>query len=106
MYTEEIKVVSDSLNAAPAEAKGDGAGWIMHHILDSRVLDFEPFFSIHLPELHLFGLDISITKHVVFMWIAFALMIIIFNLVAKSYKKSFLPKGLSNVMEMLIVFVK
>ena len=106
MYTEEIKVVSDSLNAAPAEAKGDGAGWIMHHILDSRVLDFEPFFSIHLPELHLFGLDISITKHVVFMWIAFALMIIIFNIVAKSYKKSFLPKGLSNVMEMLIVFVK
>jgi len=106
MYQEELEVVSDSLKNIPAEQSESGAGWIMHHILDSRSLDFEPFFTIPLPELHLFGLDISITKHVVFMWIAFALLLIIFNLVAKSYKKSFLPKGLTNFMEVLVVFVK
>ncbi len=106
MYTEEIKAVADSLTTVAAEHQGGGAGWIMHHILDSRELNFEPFFTIHLPELHLFGLDISITKNVVFMWIAFALLVIIFNIVAKSYKKSFLPKGLANAMEVFVVFVK
>ncbi len=80
MYTEDIKVAADSLSTAAAEKSEGGAGWIMHHILDSRTLDFEPFFTIHLPELHLFGMDISITKHTVFMWIAVVLLIVIFNL--------------------------
>lgn len=106
MYTEELKTVTDSLNTAAVEKSEGGASWIMHHILDSKSLDFEPFFTIHLPEIHLFGLDISITKHVVFMWIAFILLVVIFNLVAKSYKKSFLPKGLANLMEVLVVFVR
>lgn len=106
MYTEELKTVTDSLNTAAVEKSEGGASWIMHHILDSKSLDFEPFFTIHLPEIHLFGLDISITKHVVFMWVAFILLVVIFNLVAKSYKKSFLPKGLTNLMEVLVVFVR
>jgi F-type H+-transporting ATPase subunit a len=106
MYTEELKAISDSLSAVPEQQKEGGAGWIMHHILDANTLDFEPFFTIHLPQLHLFGFDISITKHTVFMWIAFLLLIVIFKLVANSYKKSFLPKGLSNVMEVLVVFVR
>ncbi len=106
MYSEEIKTVSDTLQAVATAEKENSAGWIMHHILDSNTLDFEPFFTIQLPHLSLFGFDISITKHVVFMWIAFALLILIFNLVAKSYKKSFLPKGLTNMMEVLVVFVR
>lgn len=106
MFIEEITSISDSLSSIPAEAKGSDTGWIMHHILDSRVLDFEPLGSIHLPQINLFGFDVSITKHIVFMWIAFAILVVIFSLVAKSYKKSFLPKGLSNFMEILVVFVK
>jgi F-type H+-transporting ATPase subunit a len=106
MLIEDLETVTDSINTVPAQQSESGAGWIMHHILDSRTLDFEPFFTIHLPELHLFGLDISITKHTVFLWIAFILLIVIFKLVAKSYKKSFLPKGLSNAVEILVVFVK
>ncbi len=108
MLPETIIAVSDSVNLVEAaqQQEGGGAGWIMHHILDSKVMDFEPFFTIHLPEIHLFGLDISITKHTVFMWLAFIILVVIFNIVAKSYKKSFLPKGLSNMMEVLVVFVK
>lgn len=106
MYTEELEAISDSLSVVPEEQKEGGAGWIMHHILDANTLDFEPFFTIHLPQFHLFGFDLSITKHTVFMWIAFVLLVIIFKLVANSYKKSFLPKGLSNVMEVLVVFVR
>ena len=106
MYTEELKAVSDSLSVVTEGQSEGGTGWIMHHILDSNILDFEPFFTLHLPQFHLFGLDLSLTKHTVFMWIAFALLIIIFNLVAKSYKKSFLPKGITNFMEVLVVFVR
>ncbi|MCF8431602.1 MAG: F0F1 ATP synthase subunit A, partial [Melioribacteraceae bacterium] len=59
-----------------------------------------------LPELHLFGLDISITKHVIFMWIAVALLVVIFKLVSNGYKKSIIPKGLTNLVEVLVVFVR
>ncbi len=106
MYSEELKVVADSLNALPAEQKENSADWIMHHVLDSKYLDFEPFFKIYLPEIHLFGIDFSITKHVVFLWIAAAILLVIFHFVGKQYKKSFLPKGLANTMEMLVIFVR
>lgn len=106
MYTEELKAISDSLNIVPEQQKEEGAGWIMHHILDAGTLDFEPFFSINLPQFHLFGIDLSITKHTVFMWIAVVLLIVVFKLVANSYRKSFLPKGLANLMEVLIIFVR
>ncbi len=106
MYSEELKVVADSLNALPAEQKGNSADWIMHHVLDSKYLDFEPFFKIYLPEIHLFGIDFSITKHVVFLWIAAAILLLIFYFVGKQYKKSFLPKGLANSMELLVIFVR
>ncbi|MEG8948100.1 F0F1 ATP synthase subunit A [Rosettibacter firmus] len=81
-------------------------GWIMHHILDSKELDLTPFGIIHLPEIHLFGFDISITKHVVFMWIAALILIITFIKVSNSYKKSLVPKGITNLVEVLIIFVR
>ncbi|MCB0747031.1 MAG: hypothetical protein KDC90_06145, partial [Ignavibacteriae bacterium] len=87
MYSEEIKTVADTLNTVVAKEESS-AGWIMHHILDSSTLEL-PFITVQLPHLSLFGFDISITKHVVFMWIAFALLITTFYFVSKSYKKSF-----------------
>lgn len=85
---------------------GGGSDWIMHHILDSHELDIAPFGSISLPHLSLFGLDISITKHVVFLWIVSVLLIIAFKLAANSYKKSLVPHGLTNFWEVMIVFVR
>lgn len=88
------------------QPKSQDTGWIMHHILDSKELDLTPFGVIHLPQLHLFGLDISITKHVVFMWIAALILIITFIKVSNSYKKSLVPKGVTNLIEVLVVFVR
>ncbi len=89
-----------------AEKKQSGSGWILHHILDSNTLDFEPFGSIHLPHLELFGIDISITKHVVFIWVVAFLLVLAFLSVSKSYKKSLVPKGFTNLFEVIIVFVR
>ncbi len=104
MGTETVKAIADTVEHAAD--KPDVAGMIMHHVLDGRELDFEPFGVIHLPQLHLFGLDISLTKHIVFMWLAFLILIGIFYVVAKSYKKSLVPKGLTNLMEIFVVFVR
>jgi F-type H+-transporting ATPase subunit a len=52
------------------------------------------------------GMDISITKHVFFMWVVSGILILILSIVANSYKKSLIPKGLTNFLEIIIVFVR
>lgn len=88
-------------------SSGTDSGWILHHIMDSRELDFEPFFTIHIPQFPtLFGLDITPTKHVFFMWLTALLLLILFYIVARSYKKSLVPKRIANVFEVMILFVR
>jgi len=89
-----------------SEGQQGGSDWILHHVQDANYVDFEPFGTIHLPHLELFGLDISITKHVFFMWIISLLLIIFLTLVAGKYKKSLVPKGISNFFEMIILFIR
>jgi len=104
MILESVKVVTDTLSKVAD--KNAGSGWIMHHVLDGNELPLEPFGVIHLPQLHLFGLDISITKHIVFMWLAAIIVFFVFSFVARAYKKSLVPKGFTNLIEILIVFVR
>jgi F-type H+-transporting ATPase subunit a len=77
---------------------------VVHHIADSHELEFPPFGTIHLPELHLFGLDISITKYTVYMWVAAALMLLIFIPMAR--KRGRVYTGIYNLFEALIVYVR
>ena len=82
---------------------------IMHHILDNNVFAFEPFGSINLPKIVVGGFDISITKHVVMLWLVSALLLIVFSGVGGSYKKLTsrqAPKGLANAMEALVEFIR
>lgn len=85
---------------------GQDTGWIMHHIMDGDYLDFTPFFKIPLPHFELFGLDLSISRHVFFMWFASLLLIFIMLRVSKSYKKSLVPSGVSNFFEVMVIFVR
>ena len=79
----------------------------MHHIMDSRTLDFLPIGELHIPQFPLiFGIDITPTKHVVFMWLSALLLVITFLVVASKYKKSIVPKGIANFFEILVVFVR
>jgi F-type H+-transporting ATPase subunit a len=94
-------VVKDTVKHASS-----GGDWILHHVMDGNYLDFEPFGKIYLPHLQLLGLDISITRHVVFLWIVAALLILTFVAVSRSYKKSIIPHGFTNFIETIIVFVR
>lgn len=104
MWYNNPNTVVDTVKAVQAGAQD--TGWIMHHVLDSYELELPFLGYVHLPQIHLFGIDLSITKHVVFMWIAVVLLIAIFMKVSRSYKKSLVPKGVSNFVEVLIVFVR
>lgn len=105
-----FNTVADSIKAAEDTVRSSGntdSGWIMHHITDSRTLEFHPFGEIHIPQFPLlFGIDITPTKHVVYMWLAAILIIVLFLVIAKRYKKSVIPKGMTNFFEVMIVFVR
>jgi len=106
MWINNPKIITDTVKTALDATKKQDTSWIMHHVLDARELDFSPFGVIHLPQLHLLGIDISITKHVVFMWLALLILVVTFIFVARSYRKSLIPRGITNLTEVLIVFVR
>ncbi|MEI8032407.1 MAG: F0F1 ATP synthase subunit A [Chlorobiaceae bacterium] len=94
--------------AAPEEEKAGEV--IMHHILNSNEFAFPPFGSVKLPILpKVAGIDISITKHVVMLWLVSAALLIVFSIVGSKYRGMSdrqAPKGLSNAMEALVDFVR
>lgn len=104
MWYNNTKIIEDTVKTAHSGSQD--TGWIMHHVLDANELELPFIGMVKLPEIHLLGLDLSITKHVVFMWIAAVILILTFIKVSKSYKKSLIPKGVSNFMEVLILFVR
>jgi F-type H+-transporting ATPase subunit a len=66
---------------------------------------------VHLPQfdpIHIGGLtlDISITKHVVFLWVAAALLIILMAIAARSNTKNRIPKGWGNLVEIFVKFIR
>ena len=99
---------AQAAEAAGHAAEGAGHGndigaTIMHHITDADTLDLG-FTQIPLPQIHIGGLDLSITKHVVMMWTASVILILLFTLAFRS--RRLVPKGIANLLEMLVVFVR
>lgn len=93
-----------------AESHGQsGLGdFIIHHIKDSNQWNIFGY-HLHLPTfqpVHLFGLefDLSITQHVVMMWIASLFLILIFGLLFR--KQKLVPKGFAGALEALVLFVR
>lgn len=89
---------------------------ILHHLADSNVWE-TPFGEVHLPTfapVHIgpLTLDFSITKHVLFMMIAAALVAIVLIIAARDAKRERAagsqrgPKGAANVVEAMVLFVR
>ncbi len=85
---------------AATEAKKD---YIMEHLLDSPELHL-PWLHVHLPHFELFGIDLSITRHVVMMWFAALLLLIMFLVTTR--RRGLVPSGLANMLEAVVVFVR
>ena len=50
--------------------------------------------------------DMSISKHLVFLWISFLLLFLVLRKAVKANTKSLVPKGIGNVIETIVVYVR
>jgi F-type H+-transporting ATPase subunit a len=107
-------ITKDTLQLHPRpteQAEGSESASILHHIEDSHELELQPFGTIHLPEfapVYFLGLPInlSITKHVVFLWIAALILLVFLSTAARKNSSRVVPKGLGNFVEVFIVFIR
>jgi F-type H+-transporting ATPase subunit a len=84
---------------------------LFEHVQNSHHIDLEPFGHIdlpHVPPISIGGItiDLSITKHVVFLWIAAIIVSGIVIAAARSNARNKVPRGLGNMIEILVVFVR
>ena len=86
-----------------AEGAANISSMIMEHILDAPSLHL-PWAHVHLPHIELFGIDMSITKHVVMMWVASVILIV--GLTVTTRRRGMVPKGLANLFESVMVFIR
>ena len=91
--------------AEGAAAENGEKDYIMEHLLDGADLHLPPpWHHLHLPHLELFGFDISITRHVVMMWVAALLLILAFTITTR--RRGLVPSGLANMFEAVVLFIR
>ena len=80
-------------------ANFDG-GTILHHVTNTRADVWH--------HINLFGLDLSITKHVVMLWVVAFITITLSIYATRLYRKSkeAQPKGIAHLFEILMEFIK
>ena len=106
---DTVHSAADTL--AHAAAGGEHGGdenlftTLLHHIYDSREIEF-PGGHLELPHFELMGVDLSLTKHVVFLWFAAVILILTLSIVARKNTKNKVPKGLGNLVEVFVMFVR
>lgn len=108
--------VADTLHAVSqtgetGQGSGNLFGDLLHHVYDSHQIDLPLIGEIDLPRfqpLHLGGMtvDLSPTKHVVFLWFAAILLTVGAIIGARKIVKSTLPHGFGNLLEAFILFVR
>jgi F-type H+-transporting ATPase subunit a len=107
---------ADTLHAVAAQGHGAGPAGenlfasLLHHLHDSHELEL-PFLHVHLPQfppVQLLGMtiDLSITKHVVFLWLAAALLIVLALMAARSNARRRVPHGWGNLIEIVVVYIR
>jgi F-type H+-transporting ATPase subunit a len=98
-----------------ATATPDIGEVVMHHTADAWTLDFYPFGEIHLPrwaDVHLGPLTVNLspTKHVVFLALAALLVVLTMKLAGRALERQRAgqkaPKGFAAAVEAMVLFVR
>jgi F-type H+-transporting ATPase subunit a len=88
---------------------------VLHHTADAYSIGIEPFFSFHWsrwPDTHLGPLTVNLTptKHVVFLVVAAVLVFLTMRITGKSLERQRAhenaPKGFANAIEAMVLFVR
>ncbi len=108
-------VVVDTAAASVADSlahRGEGFefGHLLNHMKNSQELDL-PGGSIQLPHfapIHIgeWTIDLSISKHVFFLLVAALIVVALAVYAAQKNRKSIVPKGVGNLFEVFIVFIR
>jgi len=109
--------VQQGLEAAQHGGDGGGpdvGGMLMHHLVDARTLELPFLGAVELPRwapIHLGPLtvDLSPTKHVVFLCVAALIVAILFIGIARVTDRKYrdrAPSGLANAMEAIILYFR
>jgi F-type H+-transporting ATPase subunit a len=88
--------------AAGAEGAFNAGETIIGHVSNSPI--DHPL--IHLP--HVFGIDLSVTKHVFMLWVVAALVFTVVTLTVRRYLRQdrLIPSGFTNGLEAVVEFVR
>jgi len=106
---------SEYYNAAEADSVAAGqtsdAGWILDYVTNKNYIEFKPFGKIMLPQfepIEFLGLsiDLSPTKYVVYLWVAAFIVFVMLTLVGRKYRKSYIPQGFTNFIEVFVLFIR
>lgn len=115
-HADTARALADTLRAVGAQGHGGTHGEenlfvsLLHHLQDSHELEL-PFVRFELPQfppVEILGVtvDLSITKLVVYLWAAAALLIALALMAARSNARRAVPHGWGNVVETVIVFIR
>lgn len=98
-------------HANASHGEGNTFTQLLHHLRDSHELDLFPFGQVHLPSFppfHIWGfeVDLSITKHVVFLWVAALLLCVAAISAVRRNRSREIPSGFGNLMEVFVQFMR
>jgi F-type H+-transporting ATPase subunit a len=101
MFVQEIQEHAAAAVEGHA-GKFDAGETIIHHVANSSVT--EPL--IHLPTV--FGIDLSVTKHVMMLWVVALVLFTVVSWAVRRYLKQdrLVPSGFMNGLEAVVVFVR
>ncbi|HTK80672.1 MAG TPA: F0F1 ATP synthase subunit A [Bacteroidota bacterium] len=111
---QEGSAVHDTLKAAGGAHKEGGGNLfteLFEHAHDARELELPLIGHVHLPQfdpIHIAGItvDLSVTKHVLFMWVAALVVFLLAFIAARKNIKSLVPRGVGNLIEVFVVFIR
>jgi len=105
----------DQTAVPPTEGPPNLKEMLFHHMGDGKVLEFELLgrgVRIPLPEwewLQFGGLDLNPTKHIVFLFLAAILLLVVFIPIGRAMRGKYTtsaPTGLANAMEALVLYFR
>jgi F-type H+-transporting ATPase subunit a len=102
---EETASGNETKAEAHEEHEEEGiAAHIFHHVQDETVVPLGFWVPANVPLLGNRHVPLDITKHVINMWVAAGILLIVVGLGAR--KRALVPKGGYNLLESLVMFIR
>jgi F-type H+-transporting ATPase subunit a len=111
VFSQSDEELTQSPGVYPIEETDPGKLDIIDKVVDHNYVDLYFLGKIYLPQFEpfeIFGIaiDMSITKSLFMMLVACILLIIVMSIAARKNIKNKVPKGLGNLIEILVVFIR